>query len=51
MSDARWGDPRECGERDCSDERPFVYGERHRDDHDPRDGLMLEVNPTCRLHG
>jgi hypothetical protein len=40
MSDARWGDPREFGERDRGDERPRVYDERDRDDHDPRDGLM-----------
>ena len=40
MSDARWGDPREYGERDRDDERPRVYDERDRDEHDPRDGLM-----------
>jgi hypothetical protein len=40
MSDARWDDPREHGERDRDDGRPRVYDERDRDDHDPRDGLM-----------
>jgi hypothetical protein len=34
MSDARWGDPHEHGERDRDDERPRVYGERDRADHD-----------------
>ena len=28
MSDARCGDPREFGERDCGDERPNVCDER-----------------------
>jgi hypothetical protein len=44
MSDARWGDPREHGERDRDDERPRVYGERDRADHDPRDGLMHDLD-------
>lgn len=44
MSDARWGDPREYGERDRGDERPRVYDERNRDDHDPRDGLMRDLD-------
>ena len=35
MSDARWGDPREYGERDRRDERPRVYDRRDRDEHDP----------------
>jgi hypothetical protein len=39
MSDARWGDPREYGDR-----RPRVYDERDRDDHDPRDGLMHDLD-------
>jgi hypothetical protein len=43
MSDARWGDPREYGERDRVDERPRVY-DRDRDDHDPRDGLMNDLD-------
>ena len=42
MSDARWDDPREYGERD-RDERPRVY-ERDRDDLDPRDGLMHDLD-------
>ena len=41
MSDGRWGDPREYGERDRDAGRPRVYDdERGRDDHDPR-----EVSP------
>jgi hypothetical protein len=44
MSDARWGDPREYGERDRDDERPRVYDEHDRDDHDPRDGLMHDID-------
>jgi hypothetical protein len=42
MSDARWGDPR--GERDFDDGRPRVYDERDRDDHDPRDGPMRDLD-------
>jgi len=44
MSDARWGDPREYGERHRGDERPRVYDERDRDDHDPRDALMHDLD-------
>jgi hypothetical protein len=44
MSDARWNDPREYGERDRVDERPRVYDDRHRDDHDPRDALMRDLD-------
>jgi hypothetical protein len=44
MSDARWGDPREYGERDRDDGRPRVYDERDRDRHDPRDGLMGDLD-------
>ncbi len=44
MSDARWSDPREYGERDLGDERPRVYDERDRDDHDPRDALMHDLD-------
>jgi hypothetical protein len=43
MSDARWGDPREYGERDRDDGRPRVYDERDRSDHDPRDSLMHDL--------
>ena len=44
MSDARWGEPREYGERDRDEGRPRVYDERDRDDHDPRDGLMHDLD-------
>jgi hypothetical protein len=44
MTDARWGDPREYGERDRGDERPRVYDERERDDCDPRHGLMNDLD-------
>ena len=44
MSDARWGDPRECGERDRDDQRRRVYAELDRDDHDPRDSLMHDLD-------
>lgn len=41
MSDARWADPREYGERDG---RPRVYAGRDRDDRDPRDALMHDLD-------
>ena len=44
MSDARWGDPREYGERGGGDERPRVYNERDRADHDPRNALMYDLD-------
>jgi hypothetical protein len=44
MSDARWGDPREYGDRDPSDERPRVYDERDWDDQDPRDALVHDLD-------
>lgn len=44
MSDARWEDPREYSGRDSGDGRPRVYDERARDDHDPRDGLMSDLD-------
>jgi hypothetical protein len=44
MSDVRWSDPREYGERDREDRRPRVYNERDRDDPDPRDGLMRDLD-------
>ncbi len=44
MSDARWGDPREYGERGRGDERPRVYDDRDRGDNDPRDGLMHDLD-------
>lgn len=47
MPDARWGDPRQCGERDRDDERPRVYDGRDRDDHDPRGGLAHDLDLPC----
>ena len=44
MSDARWNDPREYDDRDRGDGRPCVYGERDRDDLDPRDSLMHDLD-------
>ena len=44
MSDARWGDPRECDARDRGDDWPRVYDPRDRDEHDPRDGLMRDLD-------
>jgi hypothetical protein len=40
MSDARWNDAREYDDRERGDDRPRVYGERDRDDLDPRDSLI-----------
>ena len=48
MSDARWSDPREYGERDRDDEPPRVYEDRDRDDHDPRDGSDARPRPAAR---
>ena len=36
MPDARWNDPRAYDDLDRVDGRRRVYGERDRDDHDPR---------------
>ena len=44
MSDARWSDPREYGERDRGDELPRVYDSRDRDEHDARDSLMRDLD-------
>ena len=44
MSDARWGDPREDDARDPDYEWPRVYDPRDRDEHDPRDGLMRDLD-------
>lgn len=44
MPDARWNDPREYDDRECSDARPRVYGERDRDDRDPPDSLMQDLD-------
>src|SRR5437588_4578146 len=44
MSDARWGDPREYDARDRSDDWARVYDPRDRDECDPRDGLMRDLD-------
>ena len=44
MSDARWSDPREYDARDPGYEWPRVYAPRDRDEHDPRDGLMRDLD-------
>lgn len=44
MSDARWGDPREYGERARDDERSRVYESRDGDDRDPRYSLMHDLD-------
>ena len=44
MSDPRWDDPRDYGERDRGDDRPRVYDARDRDEHDPRDVLMRDLD-------
>jgi hypothetical protein len=44
MSDARWGDPHGIDARDRSDDWPRVYDPRDRDEHDPRDGPMRELD-------
>jgi hypothetical protein len=43
MSDARWSDPREYA-RDRGDECPRVYDPRDRDERDPRDILMRDLD-------
>jgi len=44
MPDARWSDAREYDKREHVDVRPRVYGERDRDDHDPRDSLLHDLD-------
>ena len=44
MSDARWDDPRDYGERDRNDGRSRVYDDRDQDDYDPHDGLMHDLD-------
>jgi hypothetical protein len=44
MPDARWNDPREYDDRDRGDGRARIYGERDRDDHDPRDSLIHDLD-------
>jgi hypothetical protein len=43
MPDARWNDLREYDDGERGDDRPRVYGERDRDDHDPHDALMDDL--------
>jgi hypothetical protein len=44
MPDARWNDPREYDDLDRGDGRRRVYGERDRDNHDPRDSLIHDLD-------
>ena len=44
MSDAQWTDPREYDARDRSDEWTRVYDPRDRDEHDPREALMRDLD-------
>ncbi len=44
MADPRWGDVRNRDGREPVDGRGRVYDERDRDDHDPRDGLMHDLD-------
>jgi hypothetical protein len=44
MPHARWNDPREYDDRNRGDGRARVYGERDRDDHDPRDSLIHDLD-------
>ena len=44
MSDARWGDSREYDARHLDDDLPRVYDTRDRDEHDPRDGSMRDLD-------
>jgi hypothetical protein len=43
MPDVPWNDPREHDDRD-RDYGPRVYGEPDRDDHDPRDSVMHDLD-------
>jgi hypothetical protein len=44
MSDARWSDPRQYEARLPGGEWPRVYDPRDRHEHDPRDGLMRDLD-------
>ncbi len=44
MSDTRWGDPREYDARDPNDQWPRVYDTRDRDEHDPLEALMRDLD-------
>lgn len=52
MPDARWDDPPEYGERARDDDRRRVYDERDRNDCDPSDALMHDVDehPDVKIH-
>jgi hypothetical protein len=44
MPDARWNDPHDNGEWNRDDDRPRVYDQRDRDDPDPREALMQDLD-------
>ena len=44
MPGARWNDPRDYDDLDRGDERARTYDDRERDDHDPRDSLMHDLD-------
>src|SRR3989442_10610351 len=44
MANARWGDLREFDARNPGDEWPRVYDPRDRDDRDPREALMRDLD-------
>lgn len=44
MSDGRGGDPRDHDARDRCDEWTRVYDTRDRDEHDPREAVMRDLN-------
>ena len=44
MSDARWNDSREYDARHLGDNLPRVYDTRDRNEQDPRDGLMRDLD-------
>jgi hypothetical protein len=44
MPDARWNDPRDYGDLDRGGERARTDDDRDRDDHDPRDALMPDMD-------
>jgi hypothetical protein len=44
MSDARWNDPREHDARDPDDQWPCIYDPRDRDEHDPREAMMRDLD-------
>jgi hypothetical protein len=44
MSDPRWDDVRDRDARQLDDGRARVYDDRDRDSHDPRDGLMRDLD-------